>query len=483
MTNVASPASNSHKAKLMASLAAACAAIALSAFAASGASAESSAPNNVPAQRLLPREVVPTDFNYFYASASQYESASGAYGSYLVEDPAVSTDYATAKAHSLAELAVESSDGEQIIEVGWMVSPQQFGDPLPHLFVYHWVNGTSTCYNACGFVPVSAKVTAGMTLTPHQTSVFRIAYVNSNWGIYDNGTLFGYFPGSLWSGAFTSLDAAQWFGEVAVPAPVSVPCAQMGSGVAATATGAATISNMGFVEGSETLAATSLTAIATNPAYYSVVESSPNSISFGGPGGCAVASTTTISAVSPTRPVVGAPITVNVSVEAAPTASESLTPTGTVTVSDGTNSCQATLTGTNGLAAGSCSVTDKRAGTLIFTATYSGDANFMVSATTSTPVAVSTPPMRHAAATIHFSNESTVLSVEARRELTIFARKIGRGASVEFIGYAKGSRTLALQRAYTAARYLLRTTKVHTSLKAMITTSQNKVTVAATWAQ
>jgi hypothetical protein len=462
-------------------LAATCVTIAFSVFATPGAGANSPVPNSVPAQRSLPREAIPPDFNYFYASASQYEPASGAYGSYLVEDPAVSADYAPAKVHSLAELAVESSDGGQIIEVGWMVSPLQFGDPLPHLFVYHWVNGASTCYNGCGFVPTSTVVTAGMALTPRQTSVFRIAYANSNWNIYDNGTLFGYFPGSLWSGTFTSLNSAQWFGEVAVPSPASVPCAQMGSGAPADTPGAATVSNMGFVEGSATLAATSLLTAATNPAYYSVAESSPNSISFGGPGGCAVASTTIITSVSPAHLVVGTPITINVSVEGPSSAPGALTPTGTVTVSDGTNSCQATLSEVNGLASGGCPLTVKIAGHLTFTAAYNGDANFMVSATQSTPVTVSAPPTRHAAITIHFASESNSLSVASRRELTTFARKIGHGASVELIGYAKGSRTLALQRAHVVARYLSRTTKIHATLRAVTTTSQNMVTVAATW--
>ena len=62
-------------------------------------------------------------------------------------------------------------------------------------------------------------------------------------------------------------------------------------------------------------------------------------------------------------------------------------PTGTVTVSDGTQSCQASLSGSNGVATGSCQITEQAPGTYSFTASYPGDANFN-SSQTSTPATV-----------------------------------------------------------------------------------------------
>ena len=56
-------------------------------------------------------------------------------------------------------------------------------------------------------------------------------------------------------------------------------------------------------------------------------------------------------------------------------------PTGTVTVSDGTRSCQATLSGSAGVASGSCQLTESTAGTYSFRASYPGDSNFTASQT------------------------------------------------------------------------------------------------------
>ena len=82
--------------------------------------------------------------------------------------------------------------------------------------------------------------------------------------------------------------------------------------------------------------------------------------------------TTTITGTTPTSPVVGQPITLDVSVGA-----DSGTPTGTATVSDGTQTCLVTLAD----GAGSCQITETTADSFSFTATYSGDTNFASSAT------------------------------------------------------------------------------------------------------
>ncbi|KPV52300.1 hypothetical protein SE17_16325, partial [Kouleothrix aurantiaca] len=104
------------------------------------------------------------------------------------------------------------------------------------------------------------------------------------------------------------------------------------------------------------------------------------------------ASTSTgITADTPDPSVPGQAVTVNYSVSAsAPGAG---TPTGNVTVSDGVNSCTATV------AAGTCSITLSTVGARTLTATYAGDANFSGSTSAGaahtvaapTPTATNTP--------------------------------------------------------------------------------------------
>ncbi len=80
------------------------------------------------------------------------------------------------------------------------------------------------------------------------------------------------------------------------------------------------------------------------------------------------ATTTTITADTPDPSVVGQAYAVTVSL--AVTSPGAGTPTGTITVSDGTNSCTITLPAT------SCNLTSTTAGAKTLTATYNGDANF-----------------------------------------------------------------------------------------------------------
>src|SRR5581483_9963775 len=82
--------------------------------------------------------------------------------------------------------------------------------------------------------------------------------------------------------------------------------------------------------------------------------------------------TTTITSDTPDPSVVGQAVTVAFSV--AVTSPGAGTPTGNVTVTDGTVSCTGTV------AAGSCSLTITSAGPKSLTATYAGDANFNGSA-------------------------------------------------------------------------------------------------------
>jgi VCBS repeat-containing protein len=95
-------------------------------------------------------------------------------------------------------------------------------------------------------------------------------------------------------------------------------------------------------------------------------------------------SRTAITTISPSTTVVGQPYTVSFSVTAAPPSTG--TPTGTVTVSDGSGAtCQASV------AAGSCSLTSTSKGARQIVATYAGDASFAGSASDPEPHMVNAP--------------------------------------------------------------------------------------------
>lgn len=83
---------------------------------------------------------------------------------------------------------------------------------------------------------------------------------------------------------------------------------------------------------------------------------------------------TTTSITNPTIPALVVGQSMIVGIKVTPPTGDILTPTGTVTVSDGAgDSCTATL---NGSATGSCTLTPTTPATKTLTATYSGDSNF-----------------------------------------------------------------------------------------------------------
>ena len=150
----------------------------------------------------------------------------------------------TGDLHSLTELAVQSSDQKQTVEVGWTVE----GSGPPRLFVFHWVNGVPTCYNGCGFVPVSKKYHAGDVVNTGEQRTYSIQFKNGRWLVGYRGETLGYFPGSLWKGKFTKIGVAQAFGEVASSSKTS-PHSEMGNGVSGAAAKSAAIRKFKLIGG------------------------------------------------------------------------------------------------------------------------------------------------------------------------------------------------------------------------------------------
>jgi len=198
-----------------------------------------------------------------------------------------SLDPADPNEHSLQELAVQSVDGIQIVEIGWVVDRILNGDDAPHLFVFHWVDGVPTCYNGCGFVRTSTKVVPGMRLPSGGFSNFRIEHVGDRWELSLDGTMFGYFPDSLWTSAFTQPLLIQTFGEVA---STSTPtCNQMGTGMYADSPASSAIADFSLLGPTPTPVDLSPALLVTTPDWYSASHVTPTGFWLGGPrsGRCA----------------------------------------------------------------------------------------------------------------------------------------------------------------------------------------------------
>lgn len=220
---------------------------------------------------------------YYWATMSDDGfTAAGASVSITQDQPKV----AAQDNHSLAELAVESADGQQIVEIGWIVALDVNGDSLTHLFVYHWVDGESTCYNGCGFVPTSTKYTAGGLVKVGAVGTYAITYSKSKWKLTYDGVELGYFPESLWSGAFKSVGLVQAFGEVD-SSSATTPESQMGNGISGTSSKAADISKFSLV-GANATPTLSYVPIGAPTVYkvghYNTACTSSCKMNFGGPG-------------------------------------------------------------------------------------------------------------------------------------------------------------------------------------------------------
>jgi hypothetical protein len=219
--------------------------------------------------------------NFLYSVGSQATTADGIYAAMDIKKPTL----AKGDFHTLAELAVQSADGYQTVEVGWNVDRGVNGDDDPHLFVYHWVNNQSTCYNTCGgFVPFKGGVAPGDTLPADTLKKFGIQHNDGAWWVAYDTTWVGYFPDKEWASQgvdFTQGGYFQAFGEVASSS--SCPTGtQMGSGASASdTTNAARIGNVAYVNGPAT---PQLYMRSMTPAYgMSPLTGSTRSFRYGGP--------------------------------------------------------------------------------------------------------------------------------------------------------------------------------------------------------
>ena len=212
---------------------------------------------------------------FHYNVGSQAAVTEGAYANLTISKPVL----ARADYHTLAEIAVQSADGTQIVEVGWNVDRVVNGDDDPHLFVFHWVDGKSTCYNGCGFVPYSGNIRPGDTLPYDVTKRFGIQYFNGAWWVAYDTEWVGHFPESNWTVPFNKSGLVQVFGEVAAAGPQ--PCTQMGNGRTGTDTTAAKVGSITYLNGPKV--DMNIRGIGD---VYSVSKLTGRTFRYGGPGAC-----------------------------------------------------------------------------------------------------------------------------------------------------------------------------------------------------
>ncbi|MGH9970433.1 MAG: neprosin family prolyl endopeptidase [Pyrinomonadaceae bacterium] len=223
---------------------------------------------------------------FYYASAAFTRQADGGGMTMTIERPTyVSTG---GSGHTLDEIAIQGGPGNgHIVELGWNLSSDQYGDTNPHLFVFHWNNWAPTCYDGCGWQQYSSTYFPGMDLSSivgRQVYVGYVFFQGNWWAWFDNQWL-GYFPGSEWGGSYTRSELIQWFGEVASSNGVP-PRTDMGNGRFPSDAAAATNFTLCDVDAAAWVCwYRDLQSIgATVPADYDILRTGFGATRFGGPG-------------------------------------------------------------------------------------------------------------------------------------------------------------------------------------------------------
>jgi hypothetical protein len=236
---------------------------------------------------------------YFFYGIARQVLAAGESATSLAANLHVQNTYldTTNDAHTLGELAVQSHDSKQIVEVGWNRDDAVCGAGNTCLFVFRWKDGVPTCYNLCAggaFVEyaaacsVAGTICAGDNLSPHfnTTKRFQIIHSGSAWWIAYDGHWIGYYPDTV-NPTFTSGGLFQVFYEVATKATGdNTPCTDMGNGRdGATDLSAARMGSISMTGTAPGAIANNFTA-STQPstAVYTATALSATTTRAGGPG-------------------------------------------------------------------------------------------------------------------------------------------------------------------------------------------------------
>jgi Neprosin len=141
------------------------------------------------------------------------------------EQPTIDAAHGTASGHSLGQLwAIDrhSPACMSSVEIGWAVSPEQYGDLQPHLFVYAWDCGVGLGYVGQSQVPwvqISDAIAPNAVLGHGPAlHMYGTELRGGDWWFGYDGRWLGYTPSSAWTRRFPSaITEAEVGGEVAVP--------------------------------------------------------------------------------------------------------------------------------------------------------------------------------------------------------------------------------------------------------------------------
>jgi hypothetical protein len=228
---------------------------------------------------------------YFYATAAEQRVADGGGMTLQIEAPKV-VGGTEGDNHSIGEIAVMGTGGAggslDDVEMGFSVSPGQWGDNNSHLFVYHWNDGNETCYDSCNWNQYSGTYYPGMDLTPLVGQYVYIGWVQYRgaWWAWFNDQWLGSISNSAWTTTFVKTAQIQWYGEVASDNGIP-PKTQMGDGEFPAKTTAANMTTLCDVDAKAWVCyyRDTQSAGATKVNYYDILNhTSFGAIRYGGPG-------------------------------------------------------------------------------------------------------------------------------------------------------------------------------------------------------
>lgn len=200
-------------------------------------------------------------------------------------------------AHTLIEISYQDAVRD-IIEIGWTVDSALNGGNLnPYLFTSAWDAGTWKGYNTSGgFVNLGGcSPCAGGSLAGYNnlTKNFAIARndANSRYDLSFNGTVFGYYPYSVFTGGAFDTTVYQIFGEVAAYVGDGTDvesCADMGSGSIAGTSPSSVVQNVALTGTTDTVDFQDINVVPQDATRYDATHPTVSTMRLGGPGASSV---------------------------------------------------------------------------------------------------------------------------------------------------------------------------------------------------
>jgi hypothetical protein len=272
---------------------------------------------------------------YYYANAAERTVADGGGMTLEIELPVVVNNGSDGN-HSIGEIAVEGPGSSlNDVEMGFNVSPDQYGDDKVHLFVYHWIDGNETCYDTCAWNQYSSIYYPTMDISAFVGQSVYLGWVHGQgaWWAWFNDQWLGYISDSEWSGNFTQTALIQWYGEVAESNGVP-PLTQMGNGQFSGKATAATMATLCTAYATAWICSYNdqQNTSASDTTYYDVLNhTSFGALRYGGPGNTGIAPAVTVTPLANSVTTAQA-LSVTVAVSGG---SGNPTPTGTVRLNSG----------------------------------------------------------------------------------------------------------------------------------------------------